>query len=115
MMQKKSTQKNRAGRVMVAGFFTPEVHGALKIRAVEQRTTIQGLLEQSISDLLDKRPERPVNHAALSRISLNLSVPRNLSKDAENHLLSAVEDFEKSNNVAAVDLDMTITPLVPRL
>jgi hypothetical protein len=55
-----------------------------------------------------------VTISKFNRISLNLTVPRKISKVAWDHLLVAVEQFEKKNDVAVVDLDMKSLPFVSR-
>ena len=44
-----SVPPSRAGRVLIAGHFAPEVQTALKIAAAEQRTTVQALLAEGIN------------------------------------------------------------------
>ena len=44
-----SVPSSRAGRVLIAGHFAPEVQTALKIAAAEQRTTVQALLAEGIN------------------------------------------------------------------
>lgn len=46
---------SRQGRVMVGGFFAPEVQTALKVIAAEERTTLQKLLTEGINTVLAKR------------------------------------------------------------
>ena len=45
----------REGRVLVGGFFSPEVQTALKILAAEERTTLQSLLAEAINTVFAKR------------------------------------------------------------
>lgn len=116
-MQKKSTQKNRAGRVMVAAFFDRDVHAAIKIRAVHEGTTIQALLERAVSNLLARQvdldpPARPTPGSQLTRIELHLTVPGKLAKDMQDRLLAQADEFENAHKVSVVDLDMTIAPVV---
>lgn len=49
----------RAGRVLVAGHFEPEVQIALKVIAAENRTTVQALLAEGINCVFAKhgKPE----------------------------------------------------------
>jgi hypothetical protein len=53
------TQSKRAaardGRVLVGGFFSPEVQTALKVMAAEERTTLQALLTEAINTVFAKR------------------------------------------------------------
>jgi len=46
---------SRQGRVMVGGFFAPEVQTALKVIAAEERTTMQKLLTEGINLVLSRR------------------------------------------------------------
>lgn len=46
---------SRGGRVLVGGFFTPEVQTALKVIAAEERTTLQALLTEGINTVFAKR------------------------------------------------------------
>lgn len=50
-----NTQPSRAGRVLVAGHFAPEVQIALKVLAAEERTTLQALLAEGINTVFAKR------------------------------------------------------------
>ena len=45
----------RDGRVLVGGFFSPEVQTALKVMAAEERTTLQALLTEAINTVFAKR------------------------------------------------------------
>ena len=45
----------RDGRVLVGGFFSPEVQTALKVLAAEERTTLQALLTEAINTVFAKR------------------------------------------------------------
>jgi len=57
-MQKRKTQPvrpARAGMVVVAGHFPPEVQTQLKIMAAEERTTVQALLGEALDLLFAKR------------------------------------------------------------
>lgn len=49
------TAPSRSGRVLVGGFFTPEVQTALKIIAAEERTTLQALLTEAINTVFAHR------------------------------------------------------------
>jgi hypothetical protein len=53
----KNAAPSREGRVMIGGFFKPEVHIALKIIAAKQRTTVQALLAQALDMLFAKNHE----------------------------------------------------------
>jgi hypothetical protein len=57
---------SRVGRVMVAGYFAPEVQTALRIIAAEERTTIQELVAEGLNLVLAKR-KRP----QIARLSPN--------------------------------------------
>jgi hypothetical protein len=46
---------SRDGRVLVGGFFSPEVQTALKIIAAQERTTLQALLTEGINTIFAKR------------------------------------------------------------
>lgn len=46
---------SRADRVLIGGFFAPEVQRALKIAAAEEGTTIQALLTEAIDAVFAKR------------------------------------------------------------
>ncbi|MFN9503385.1 MAG: ribbon-helix-helix domain-containing protein [Rubrivivax sp.] len=46
---------SRGGRVLVGGFFAPEVQTALKVLAAEERTTLQALLTEAINTVFAKR------------------------------------------------------------
>lgn len=46
---------SRDGRVLVGGFFSPEVQTALKVLAAEERTTLQALLTEAINTVFAKR------------------------------------------------------------
>ena len=46
---------SRGGRVLVGGFFSPEVQTALKVIAAEERTTLQALLTEGINTVFVKR------------------------------------------------------------
>ena len=46
---------SRGGRVLVGGFFSPEVQTALKVVAAEERTTLQALLTEAINTVFAKR------------------------------------------------------------
>lgn len=57
----KKTQKVEApfreGRVLIGGFFKPEVQIALKVIAAKQRTTVQALLAEGINMIFAKHHE----------------------------------------------------------
>ena len=44
--------KSRAGKRMVAAYFTPDVHKNLKMLAVQNDTSIQDIVHEAISDYL---------------------------------------------------------------
>ena len=46
---------SRHGRVLVGGFFSPEVQTALKVIAAEERTTLQALLTEAINTVFAHR------------------------------------------------------------
>ena len=46
---------SRADRVLIGGFFAPEVQRALKIAAAEESTTIQALLTEAIDSVFAAR------------------------------------------------------------
>ena len=46
---------SRDGRVLVGGFFAPEVQTALKVTAAQERTTLQELLTEAINTVFAKR------------------------------------------------------------
>ncbi len=57
-VEPRSTSKkapSRGGRVLVGGFFSPEVQTALKMVAAEERTTLQALLTEGINTVFAKR------------------------------------------------------------
>jgi hypothetical protein len=62
----KGLAPSRVGRVMVAGYFAPEVQTALRIIAAEERTTIQELVAEGLDLVLAKR-KRP----QIARLSPN--------------------------------------------
>ncbi len=47
--------RSRDGRVLVGGFFAPEVQTALKVLAAEERSTVQALLTEAINTVFAKR------------------------------------------------------------
>jgi hypothetical protein len=49
---------------------------------------------------------------SFKRISLNLTVPNHLSKEARDHILSAIVNFEDAKKVAVLDLDMKSFPVI---
>lgn len=46
---------SRDGRVLVGGFFAPEVQTVLKVTAAQERTTLQELLTEAINTVFAKR------------------------------------------------------------
>jgi hypothetical protein len=60
---------SRAGRVLIAGHFAPEVQTALKIAAAEQRTTVQALLAEGINAVFARLDKPEI--AAISAESRN--------------------------------------------
>jgi hypothetical protein len=76
------------------------------------RTTYADGDAERMSTIMGARmSKRVVKTSKFNRISLNLTVPRKISKSAWKHLLASVEQFEESNKVAVVDLDMRSLPL----
>ena len=53
--KKAKTVPSRDGRVLVGGFFAPEVQTALKVTAAQERTTLQELLTEAINTVFAKR------------------------------------------------------------
>lgn len=53
--QRSKRAPSRGGRVLVGGFFSPEVQTALKVLAAEERTTLQALLTEAINTVFAKR------------------------------------------------------------
>jgi hypothetical protein len=47
--------QSRDGKVLVGGFFPPEVQIALKVLAAEERSTLQALLTEGINMVFAKR------------------------------------------------------------
>jgi hypothetical protein len=54
-LRKTKTVPSRDGRVLVGGFFAPEVQTALKVTAAQERTTLQELLTEAINTVFAKR------------------------------------------------------------
>lgn len=54
-MRKSKSPPSRDGRVLVGGFFAPEVQTALKVTAAQERTTLQKLLTEAINTVFAKR------------------------------------------------------------
>lgn len=52
--QKPSRPKCREGKKTVVGHFVPEVSWQLRKLALDQQTTVQKLLEESLNDLFEK-------------------------------------------------------------
>lgn len=52
---KTKSAPSRGGRVLVGGFFSPEVQTALKVIAAEERTTLQALLTEAINTVFAHR------------------------------------------------------------
>ena len=52
---KAKTTPARDGRVLIGGFFTPEVQTALKVIAAQERTTLQALLTEAINTVFAHR------------------------------------------------------------
>lgn len=44
------------------------------------------------------------------RVSLNFTVPDNVSSAVWNHMLDAIERFAKKRRITVYDLDLTSTP-----
>jgi hypothetical protein len=53
--RKGKSAPSRNGRVLVGGFFAPEVQTALKVTAAQERTTLQELLTEAINTVFAKR------------------------------------------------------------
>ena len=53
--RKGKSTPSRDGRVLVGGFFAPEVQTALKVTAAQERTTLQELLTEAINTVFAKR------------------------------------------------------------
>lgn len=53
--RKGKSAPSRDGRVLVGGFFAPEVQTALKVTAAQERTTLQELLTEAINTVFAKR------------------------------------------------------------
>lgn len=49
----------RVGKKAVGGYFSPQLSQALNILALEQNTTLQGLLGEAIDDLMRKYGKHP--------------------------------------------------------
>jgi hypothetical protein len=49
----------RIGKKAVGGYFSPQLSQALNILALEQNTTLQGLLGEAIDDLMRKYGKHP--------------------------------------------------------
>ncbi|MGA0608312.1 ribbon-helix-helix domain-containing protein [Phenylobacterium sp. VNQ135] len=49
----------RIGKKAVGGYFSPQLSQALNILALEQSTTLQGLLGEAIDDLMRKYGKHP--------------------------------------------------------
>ncbi len=49
------TAPSRDGRVLIGGFFSPEVQTALKVLAAQERTTLQALLTEGINTVFAQR------------------------------------------------------------
>jgi hypothetical protein len=47
----------------------------------------------------------------LKRLSLSLTVPGTVSEEIWNHILTSIEEYEKSNSVRILDLDIKSVPL----
>ena len=52
---KTKTAPSRDGRVLIGGFFSPEVQTALKVLAAQERTTLQALLTEGINTVFAQR------------------------------------------------------------
>lgn len=50
----KEQAKSRQGKSQIAGFFDPEISRTLRMIAIEQSTTIQSLLEESLKTTFAK-------------------------------------------------------------
>jgi hypothetical protein len=49
----------RAGKTMVAGYFSPEFARAVKMLAVEQDTSVQAIIGEALDDLLRRHGKHP--------------------------------------------------------
>jgi len=58
---------SRAGRVLIAGHFAPEVQVALKIAAAEQRTTVQALLAEGINAVFARLGKPQIAEISVAR------------------------------------------------
>ncbi len=52
--------KARDGKVMVAGYFSPQMAKAVKILAVERDTTVQALIGEGLDTILHKYGKHPM-------------------------------------------------------
>ncbi|MBW8734933.1 MAG: hypothetical protein JF571_11650 [Asticcacaulis sp.] len=53
-------QKARDGKVMVAGYFSPQMAKAVKLLAVERDTTVQALIGEGLDTILHKYGKHPM-------------------------------------------------------
>jgi hypothetical protein len=58
---------SRVDRVLIGGFFAPEVQRALKIAAAEEGTTIQALLTEAIDTVFAKRGKPQIASLSASK------------------------------------------------
>ena len=56
----KSKPRRGEGTRIIAGHFTAEVHQQLRVLAAQERNTIQGLLQEALNDLFQKRNLPPI-------------------------------------------------------
>lgn len=55
-----SNPKARDGKVMVAGYFSPQMAKAVKLLAVERDTTVQALIGEGLDTILHKYGKHPM-------------------------------------------------------
>lgn len=55
-----STAKAREGKVMIAGYFSPQMAKAVKLLAVEQDITVQALIGEALDMVLHKNGKHPM-------------------------------------------------------
>jgi hypothetical protein len=55
-----STAKAREGKVMIAGYFSPQMAKAVKLLAVERDITVQALIGEALDMVLHKNGKHPM-------------------------------------------------------
>ncbi len=55
-----STAKAREGKVMIAGYFSPQMAKAVKLLAVERDVTVQALIGEALDMVLHKNGKHPM-------------------------------------------------------